>query len=166
MLLGVEVIMPPATANKVADYLLWYSGKHGDLLTNKKIQKLVYYSQAWYLALYNEPLFAKPIEAWIFGPVVRSLYNRFKHYKWDSIPPPVKKPTLTQKAASHIEEVYRVYGALPAFQLERLTHLEDPWINARKGFAPDEPCNNIIKLTDMKRYYRREAKEVNGKKEG
>ena len=37
-------------------------------ITNKKLQKLVYYSQAWSLVLNNEKLFNEKIEAWVHGP--------------------------------------------------------------------------------------------------
>ncbi|OQY42717.1 MAG: hypothetical protein B6240_13665 [Desulfobacteraceae bacterium 4572_87] len=49
----------------------------GDLISNLKLQKLVYYAQGFYLALYDEPLFNEPIEAWTHGPVIRELYRSY-----------------------------------------------------------------------------------------
>ncbi|MDR1039734.1 MAG: DUF4065 domain-containing protein [Deltaproteobacteria bacterium] len=43
-------------------------------LTHLKLQKLLYFAQGWYLAYHNAPLFEDPIEAWKYGPVVRSVY--------------------------------------------------------------------------------------------
>jgi uncharacterized phage-associated protein len=55
--------MPITTPDAVADYFLWSARECGDLLTNLRLQKLVYYAQAWFLALYDEPLFDGEFEA-------------------------------------------------------------------------------------------------------
>jgi len=43
-----------------------------------KLQKLVYYSQAWALVWDEEPLFTERVEAWANGPVVPDLYREHK----------------------------------------------------------------------------------------
>ena len=58
----------------VAQYIL---GKIGPL-TTMKLQKLLYYSQAWSLVWDDKPLFAEEFEAWANGPVCRELYNMHK----------------------------------------------------------------------------------------
>jgi len=58
----------------VATYIL---GKHGPM-THMKLQRLVYYSQAWHLAWDGVPLFPERIEAWANGPVVPVLYEALK----------------------------------------------------------------------------------------
>ena len=77
------------SVNAVADYfLLKIPCGTGDGITNLKLQKLVYYAQAWSLALRNgTPMFSEPIEAWASGPVCRPLYRRFKKYRWQLIDP-------------------------------------------------------------------------------
>ena len=72
-------------ANKIADYILFKTQNTGDFLTNLKLQKLLYYAQAWYLANYQKPLFDEPIEAWVHGPVVVQVYNEFRDYGCDRI---------------------------------------------------------------------------------
>ncbi len=48
-----------------------------DYLTNLRLQKLLYYAQAWSLAMRDKPLFDDRIEAWPSGPVVPSVFDRF-----------------------------------------------------------------------------------------
>ena len=49
-----------------------------DSMSHKKLQKLCYYAQAWYVTIKNKPLFEDDIEAWVHGPVVPSLYSQYK----------------------------------------------------------------------------------------
>ena len=126
-----------------------------DSMTHKKIQKLCYYAQAWFCALYDgSPLFEDEIQAWVHGPVVASLYPVFADYKWSPIPKVVDFDyTLPQNVINVLEAVYHTYGGLTGDQLESLTHSEDPWIKARAGLQPWETSVEPISLTDMREYY-------------
>jgi len=147
------------TANDIADYFLWFFHKHGDCLTNLKLQKLIYYAQAWYLALFNRELFNEPIQAWVHGPVVYSVYNRFKHYGWRDIEENPQKPAFDEITEDHLIEVIEVYGDWTAYELEKLAHSELPWIEARGDLPPDEASTNIINPNTMSSYYSKLAKE-------
>lgn len=150
------------TANHVADYFLTFCRQHGDVLTNLKLQKLVYYAQAWHLALKDEPLFHEKIEAWVHGPVVPPLYGRFKKFGWEPITVGVASPAFKNGTAKFLEEVFSVYGGYSAWDLERMTHQEAPWQKARKGLAPDQEGHNVICDDDMRDYYRKLAKKKSG----
>ena len=52
-------------AQEVADFFIKFSNEHGDNLTNLKLQKLLYFAQAWYLVFYKRPLFDNEIQAWV-----------------------------------------------------------------------------------------------------
>jgi len=123
-------------------------------LTNLKLQKLLYYTQAWHLALKDQVLFSDAIEAWIHGPVVPSVFKRYRDYRWTVIDC-AATPIKDGNAISHIEAVLDRYGAYEATQLERLTHREEPWIMARNGIPKDEPSHNVITTQSMKDYYRK-----------
>jgi uncharacterized phage-associated protein len=138
----------------VAEWVVDFSKKHGDPVTNLKLQKLLYYAQAWYLALNDEPLFPEDIEAWVYGPVVPEVYQSFKENGAQPIKNDVDPPQLSEKLQDHLEEVLEVFGGYSSFQLEQMTHQEDPWKNARGDLPPDEPSNEKISHEDMKRYYR------------
>lgn len=125
-----------------------------DKMTPKKLQKLCYYAQGWYLALTNEEeLFSEDFQAWIHGPVIPGLYRDYKDNGWDYIPQE-SDHDLSEDLMSFVQEVYRVYGQLSGDQLERLSHSETPWIKARNGKKPWEPSNAIILKDSMKQYFR------------
>jgi uncharacterized phage-associated protein len=151
--------MPEATAQRVADYIVHFSHEHGDLITNLKLQKLVYYAQAWFLALYDKPLFDDRLEAWVHGPVQPSLYHHYKKYSWNPIhddPGTVEFPAWISE---HLSEVMTVYGGMSAYDLERLTHQEAPWLKARGELPKDEPSDAVISTEDMKAFYRDMAED-------
>jgi uncharacterized phage-associated protein len=147
--------MAVTNANAVADYILCKTRDAGDNLTNLKLQKLLYYAQAWYLAFYGEPLFDEPIEAWVHGPAQPRVYRRFKQYEWHPIAQEVCCPTFPgRKAQSVIGEVLQVYGDKTALQLEVLTHSEAPWRHARGGIPDHQSSRAVISHESMMDFYR------------
>ncbi|HEX2959944.1 MAG TPA: type II toxin-antitoxin system antitoxin SocA domain-containing protein [Chitinispirillaceae bacterium] len=145
------------TSDLIADFVIHFYHDHGDCVTNLKLQKLVYYIQAWYLAINNKPLFQEDFEAWVHGPVIPALYRRFKKYSFSDILEHPDSPQLQKSVIDHIKEVLKVYSGFSAFQLEQMTHNEDPWLKARKGIPEDESCTNIIKKSDMTVFYKKLA---------
>lgn len=140
------------TANQVADTLIALARQKNIEITNLKLQKLLYYAQAWSLVLRREPLFEEDFEAWVHGPVLPSVFQRFKSYRWNPIAEDVK-PIQDAQIISHLEKVMKVYGNATAGQLERQTHREAPWKDARYGLEPDESSNNVVTKQSMKTFY-------------
>lgn len=118
-----------------------------------KLQKLVYYCQAWHLVWEEEPLFPNRIEAWANGPVVRYLYGqhrgRFEVRTWSSGDP----RSLDDDEISTIAAVLQTYGDKSAHWLSALTHQEPPWLEARDGLSEGERGNREIKKEAMAEYY-------------
>ena len=144
------------TYELVADYFINVANVTGSLITNMKLQKLVYYSQAWHLALYNEPLFEEEFEAWVHGPVLPALYGEYKYKKWSPINKEVNLSdikSLGDEKLRFLYDVEKTYFDLDAYELEELTHSETPWIEARGNLANNEPCKNKIKKETMKTFY-------------
>src|SRR3989344_4053148 len=81
-------------AQDVGRYFLYLASQEKEPITNKKLQKLVYYAQAWSLVLNNKKLFNEPIEAWVHGPAVRSLYVQYKKFGFELIQQEIKSDTL------------------------------------------------------------------------
>ena len=148
-----------AAAGQVAEYMIGFLSEHGDPVTNLKLQKLLYYSQGWYLALYGVPLFEEGIEAWVHGPVVPAVYGYYKPCTWKAIPPPSAVPALQERPEALVKEVIEVYGGMSAYDLERLTHQEDPWLKARRGIPIDEASHAVISHDDMKSFFRARLNE-------
>lgn len=67
--------MAELAAKRVADYIIAFAHEHGDPVSNLKLQKLLYYAQAWHLALHDNPLFDERIEASVHGPAVPPVYG-------------------------------------------------------------------------------------------
>jgi uncharacterized phage-associated protein len=146
--------MALTTAKDAGHFIIGFCREHGDSISNLKLQKLLYYAQAWSLAILDKPLFNDEIEAWVHGPVVPSVWREFRPWSWQPIMQKISKPEISARVERHLKEVIAAYGHLSAYQLETLTHEEKPWRNARKGIPNDVSCNEVISTTDMKKFYR------------
>jgi len=139
----------------VANYFLAVANETGDVLTNLKLQKLVYYAQAWYLANFKNPIFKADFEAWIHGPVIPELYQKYKVNGSAPIVTSLKLAEINLETSliSFLSEVAKVYMPYTAFELEAMTHREKPWTDARDGYDPDQPCEKVITKNSMRDYY-------------
>lgn len=120
-----------AVANKILAY--GASAASGELVSNLKLQKLLYYVQGFHLAAFGEPLFEEEIEAWMYGPVVPSVYDHYQEYGNKGIEPEDKVLELSPKEEALFAEVLRVYGDYSAIGLMNLTHNESPWKSTPEG---------------------------------
>ena len=137
------------TAEHVADYLLSLSKPEvGDIISHLKLQKLVYYCQGFHLAAFNEPLFNEKIYAWAHGPVVRSLWHKYKDKGSSSleVPPRSCKSYFSKKQQKLMQEVYDFFGQYSAWKLRNMTHSEPPW----KKTSKDE----VITHVHLKKYFK------------
>jgi uncharacterized phage-associated protein len=139
-----------ATVLDVAAYILSRQGP----MTAMKLQKLVYYAQAWSLVWDEKPIFRNRIEAWANGPVSPALYvahrGRFKVGPGD-IKGDRSALTLAERATA--DAVLRHYGRRPSQWLSSLTHCEPPWKDARRGIRPGERGDKEITHAAMAEYY-------------
>ncbi len=145
-----DLIIPKS----VSDYLLVENRERGENLTNLKLQKLLYYAQAWHLALRNAPLFDEDFQAWVHGPVLPSQYLRFRSFQWRPIMLEVTRPDVASDEAAFLNEIVDVFGSETAVALELMTHRETPWIEARGTLAPDAASSNLISKQSMQQFYR------------
>jgi uncharacterized phage-associated protein len=129
-----------------------------------KIQKLVYNMHGWYLATTGYPVVGERFEAWPAGPVLSSLYQKFKKYRWnkiDDLAIDIDPQTGESKAlivAPSDERFYEVFQAVwqrykgfSGSQLSALTHAEGtPWSRARaegrQYISDDEIRAHFIEL--------------------
>lgn len=138
-----------ATVHDVAAYIV----KKVGTLSALKLQKLVYYSQAWSLVWDDRPLFKARIEAWANGPVVPQLYRHHRGAFQVNAWPMGDAGNLDSKARETIDAVVKFYGDRSSQWLSDLTHMEAPWIKARKGLGPTDVGTNEITLESMAEYY-------------
>ncbi|NEP11001.1 MAG: DUF4065 domain-containing protein [Symploca sp. SIO2C1] len=119
-------------ASDIAKYFIHYANLEEDgMMTNLKLQKLLYYAQGFYLALFNQPLFREEIKAWQYGPVVEEIYHTYSEYLRNPIPEPedFNSEVITSEAQELIDEVYSVFGKYTGTILANLTHQEKPWMS-------------------------------------
>lgn len=139
----------------VAHFFLRKGQEDGREISNKKLQKLVYYAQAWVSVFSGDKLFNDPIEAWVHGPAVRSLYGQFKEFGFGPIHPDIIPSEAFDFGSNQetLDRIWRVYGKYDSNYLEILTHNEEPWIKTRNGLEIYENSSNEIPLAIMQSYY-------------
>lgn len=143
------------SASLVAKYFIWKAASEGKAITNKKLQKLLYYAQAWYLALKNRPLFRDDIQAWVHGPAIPSIYHKYRNFGYEAIIEDIDTKELGSLMKDDLlAEVWKVYGKLDTEYLEALTHNEMPWQKAREGLNAGDASTSVISREDMKEFYK------------
>jgi uncharacterized phage-associated protein len=125
----------------VVRYLVYKCSFYGDLITNLKMQKLLYYVYVWCLVREGEVCFKHKFQAWPNGPVLPVVYRKLKQFGAAPIDPGFAdletkkdlkelKDILGDDLTLIIDKVYEKYGTKSAFELVALTHSEAPWKNA------------------------------------
>ena len=129
----------------------YFLSKNPDL-TDIQIQKLVYYAYSWYMVKNDgEKLFEEKPQAWIRGPVFRTLFDSMKNYKTFSDTTKVKD--IDKDITKFLDIIYNIYGKYSGNELEKMTHSEIPWKRARNGLKPHEFSQNIISDEDIMECY-------------
>lgn len=159
------------TALDIAKYIVAFAECKGDLITHKKLQKLLYYAQAWHLVYFDgNPLFEEHPQAWVHGPVYPSVYEKFSRFGSGAVNLTAEYQILgveceeyTRQLAKRIglataserliHAVLLKYGKLSAFQLELLSHEESPWAEQREGLGDFERGSREISFATMHDYY-------------
>jgi len=119
-----------------------------------KLQKLLYYCNAWSLADRGVPMFDDEIQAWKHGPVVASIYplhrGRIDLESW----PRGDAAALTPNDARFIDGIVDAYGGLSGWRLRNLTHQEAPWVEAWEDAGYGVRLGVPISPHSMATYYR------------
>ena len=141
-------------AQQVADYFLSDSNDKDDSdISNLKLQKLIYYVQAFHLAIYDVPFFDEDFEAWTHGPVCPEIYHKYKHHKSSPIPLTADfDPALfSADQLELLDEINAVFGQFSAWKLRNMTHDEPPWLS-KESFA------GVIDKASMQEFYKTQLK--------
>lgn len=137
--------------DKIANTLLRLAdnAEGSDLLTNLKLQKLLYYEQGYHLAQFGTSLFDEEIEAWQYGPVVPEVYDRYSSYGSNVIPPDDEPFDFqSDEELNLFYNVFETYNKFSAVGLMQLTHKESPW---RDAYPPAH--GKIIPKESIKEYF-------------
>lgn len=139
----------------IANYFITKGVETGRPVSNMKLQKLIYYAQGWYMALYNgQTLFEEDFKRWNFGPVCPPVYNKFKKCGASPITVgyPEAVPIFDPNLQAFLGKIWNLYGQYTAVQLSELSHKEDPWLNA-EDFG-------LISKDSLRAYFLRERSKV------
>ncbi|WP_082579184.1 type II toxin-antitoxin system antitoxin SocA domain-containing protein [Massilia sp. Root133] len=119
-----------------------------------KLQKLCYYAQGYLLAQ-NKELFKEDFQAWQHGPVVPSLYRRYKDYGWRSIAEdiPFDIADIDAGVAQEISDIVAAYGRYDGAALSTMTHREAPWLDARGDLPETQGSTEIITKDALRAYF-------------
>ncbi len=147
----------------IARYFLCKANLDGDTITNLKMQKLLYYAQAWYLVNFDEPLYEDSIEAWYYGPAIHNIYTTFKKFGYKPIVyshTEKEVEVFDKRQLDYLDHFYSKFIDYSAHTLSRATHKEDPWKDARA--RGDEYIENEA----IKKYYKKEYSKQQQEKAG
>jgi uncharacterized phage-associated protein len=144
----------PYSAVTIAKWFLaWAEDIEEAHVSNLKLQKLLYYAQGQHLARYGHPLFTEDIEAWSHGPVVASVYHKFKDFSKDNIvlaeDDEFSWADVDESTATFLSRVWNTYGGLAAWKLRDMTHQESPW---QENFDPNV-WHKVIPRSAIERYF-------------
>lgn len=149
----------PKSVHLIADhFLMKVDTTVGDTISNLKLQKLCYFAQVASLALSDRKMFDDEIQAWAHGPVVKTLYDRFKKYSWQSIDPlDLRRSKLNEFDETDLNLLDQVWDKLShhsAKVLENMSHIEGgPWYQQYKPEKTGGRCNNIISTESIQQFY-------------
>ena len=99
-------------ARAIANFILDEFDPIENSISNKKINKLIYFCHGFSLLRLDLPLVKNHIEAWVHGPVVKVVYDSFKQFDYR----PITSRALYFNYVSGIEEVV-TYGDVNSDQL-------------------------------------------------
>ncbi len=144
-------------ADKIAHWFLvrnksdYDSGITDELISNLKLQKLLYYAQGCVLAIKGEPLFGDDIYAWEHGPVIPAIYHEYKSFGKSGIDfdEHYDISVIDKETNEILEQVYTEFGQYSAWKLRNMTHEEMPWRSTEKN---EIISNDVIKKYFMENY--------------
>lgn len=142
-----------------------YIFKKAEEVTPLALQKMLYYIQGIHFVKFGSELFREECEAWAHGPVYRDVYEVFKSFKYNPIDDTRfsmfqnRFNELTSDEKLVIDLVVDSFGVYSGKTLEKLTHMETPWIEARMYYLPEESSREIITKESIKKYFQQVAEE-------
>jgi uncharacterized phage-associated protein len=142
------------SAENVAKYLVYLASRDlvGDNneregVTNLKLQKVLYFAQAYFLAKLGRPLFDDRIEAWKYGPVIPSVYRKYRENGSNPIILAEDKSTIEAEDKEVLNKIWNTFGEYSARKLVDITHAHTPWKEAY------ENADKVISHKSLKEYY-------------
>jgi uncharacterized phage-associated protein len=166
----------------VANYFLDSAEDSGTTINHLKLQKLVYFAHGWHLGLVKQPLIDEQVEAWKFGPIVRTIFDSFKMFggsepidrkadrlvrgKWgrgclqDYSLDDVNQCEQTQLEFTKtlLDRIWQVHGRLYSAELSAAAHaIGTPWHEVNEEYNGQIPRGTDIPTRAIREYFTRLA---------
>ena len=123
-------------------------------VSNLKLQKLLYFCQAFSLVRLGKPMFKESICAWKYGPVVSEVYENYKEYTNEPLPGPEESSSiLSDEDMEVVNEVLEMFGGYSAIRLMEITHSHKPWKNLKRRVEKGER-DVTIEQKAIEKYYK------------
>lgn len=151
----------------VARVIVNYSIEIGRPVSNLKLQKLLYFVQITFLRRFGVPCFNEPLVHWRHGPVVESVYQKYKAYGAENITEKeltyfsfrfdIETMLFSTEQKVYDENIFKPdhlntikyvvdeYKEVSPWDMVELTHKEEPWKNTNR--------NEEITIDMIRRYY-------------
>lgn len=114
------------TVKDVANFFIDAAHKcESEPMTNLRLQKLLYFAQAWCIVRNGHPLFNESIKAWNYGHVVPSIYQKYRICGSNPIASAdddFDYAIFSEDELSVIIDVFVEYGKYTTSQLVIMTH--------------------------------------------
>ena len=146
----------------LANYIL----KHYGPMSHLKLQKLLFYCDAYHLAYFDEELIEDKFEAWVHGPVSRKVFNELRgqavlysdvaYSEKEGMDVDADFGRLTTDQQTLLNDVLAQLSTWTGLELEKATHNERPWQIARVGYDDASPCHELISKKEMAAFYKRD----------
>lgn len=146
----------------VTRYLL----KRVNDITPLALQKTLYYAQAFFFALFDEEFFPDTCQAWAHGPVYPDVYYKYREYGYNPIELPELSSEedfteLTSREIELLDAIISTFGCYSGTVLEKMTHSERPWIEARGNLLPGDRSVTEIKKETIREYFKQVVENYN-----
>lgn len=134
-------------------------------ITPLALQKILYFIQGIYMVLFGEELYKEDCMAWVHGPVYEEVYALFRDFKYNPIEDnrfaifKGRFEELSEQEKKTIDLVINSFGRYSGKELEKITHNEAPWKNARTDYEPLQPSRKKIEKKDIKEYFSQVAEK-------
>lgn len=118
----------------VAEQILWL--REGQETTPMHVIKLAYLCHGWMLGIHARSLLNEPVEAWRYGPVIPSVYHRYKSFRMNAIDTDLvnRSSYLDDDQERIVSEVVDAYREYEAWMLSTITHQRGtPWYETYRG---------------------------------
>lgn len=124
-------------------------------ITPLALQKALYYIQGFYYAFYKTFLFSEECEAWVYGPVYRDIYLRYRDYRFDPIEgnDEFDDSVFTSSEKAILDSVIKNICCYSGKVLEGFTHSETPWLSTRGELSPTTASDRIIEKELIGTYF-------------